>query len=1169
MWIAEVRRGRLKNIICLVMGTLTAALLSVAGYADDTDLFDASGVSEPARIMLVVDTSGSMGNTETENFMLRDNNSVLDDSYGGNCEGTQTFLVRRGEYVTINNADRKICIVRRVLLQFLDPSEGGDSIWPDHFMVGMAVYAEPGANIIRPMAALGSINDPLSNRNQLISSIDGLVVSGFTPLVGSYLEVAEYLTGGHAVTRDTTDTDSSVWEDANRYLYAGVDLGAQCRDTNNHLIFLTDGESYCEKASGLTEGEKEDKKCTDQASFLQLGTLGTRVNEFVTGTEGGYHESCPANSYSHYLTVEEDERANYSSYWGCLSIAADRLRTNTQPDGSAAGVTTHVIAYDLANGEGENAASEAALTAGLQAWAQSGGGRYVAASNSAELEQAFQAINSETILPGTFVMASGSVGISQLNRFAHLDEMYFSVFTPSTKPFWYGNLKKYYFQLDAEGDLGIYTNSNKTIPAVNEGAFLDDVTSEWTGTLESAFYNTTQPRTLDGDIAHIGGAASKIEQPDDRRLFAYYGGVPYLITSDDADTPGEAIDNLSGLMSTHYGTFLDDAAGADAPAVAAYNANVLLPSLSWLRGVDVNDEWIRISQHPNAALRPADPEDARGADTRDLRNFYGAPLHSSPVLVNYRSRDASGVALDDTDDVVFISTNDGKLYAVDSDSGEEHLAYMPEAMLRRPALDVGSPVERMYNATKEDAADGGLIYGLDSTWTVWRQDVDRNGNIDEDTLDFVYLYGGMRRGGRNYYILDATDVQGSETISEVAVVQGGVGEFLNNGQSWSEPRLAIIKYNATPAAVFIVGGGYDTAYDNGRPDQLPAKGAQLYIIAAREFTDAGGVIHPAGEVLWWASSELTGTGNHVQISSLQYSIPSTVKIIDRDGNGFLDHIYVGDMGGQILRFDINNSNTGAANLVSNTTDAVVAQLGVSAFLSAPTNMENDRRFFHTPSVAQMRCPAGSCMAIAIGSGWRSNPTDATVNEKFYFLMDYEPFTGNKPIINEAATVGDGASTAVQPISKIAVDGSVTASSPITGVVGYSLPLGGTNYAAEKLLGSPLIAGGAVYFSTYYRPPVEPGEEVCEVTGAAAIYSFRPGDAQAVILESGLSQNVAGSLQALISEIPPSDGGDGGDDEPPPGGGDQPPAGIMSGTGSVGPAPLRLDVIRKTRWMQLD
>ena len=1155
--------------LAVVRNLFALMMLAYAGasFADDTDLFKLDGVLAPARIMLMVDSSGSMARPE--------GNSNVEQSYSGDCTGQGSYTVQ-GIPVFFDNASRKICVVRDILLNFLDPEKGVPGVaWPDNFEVGLAKYSQQGAVIIVPMGKLGKNTDPNSNRTRLLSTVKDLDASGWTPLVGSYLEMAEYLTGGQAVTMGVSGTDPDVWVQSTipnspnaitdgSYLYKGVELGPQCGNVNNHLVFLTDGESTCEKGSRFEDDEFG--RCPSYSGHLMSGDLGTRVNKFVSGKSDEYNEECDALIFSSY----EEKGEPYKSYWGCLSLVSGALSRNTQLNNERvvnAGVITHVIAYDM-----EGASSN--TTAGMEAWATASGGRYVSAKTGMELSEAFKQISSEVVMPGSFVVASSGVAVSQLNRFSHIDELYFSMFTPSGKPFWYGNLKKYFFNLSEEGELDIYTKANKSERAVQNGVFLPNVLSEWSdpNNIPDTFAG------VDGDVAHVGGAASRIKNPENlppserRKLIAYYGSTKYELGPDSIVALNEDIDKLKTSLLSDYAQEYEIVHGdaADPEVLENYNDEVVAPSLNWLLGLDVNNEWGRIIQNPDPE-QASDSEDSRAEAYKGVRNLYGAPLHSSPTLVNYLSRDAEGEPLAEPKNIVFVSTNDGKLYAVDAKSGDEQLAYIPEAMLKRSGLEYPSPLEKMFEATKPNAADGRLIYGLDSTWTVWRQDVDANGNIDVDTRDFVYLYGGMRRGGRNYYILDATKVEDSADLEEVAVIKGGENQFLNNGESWSEPKLAIVNYKGTPTAVFIVGGGYDPVYDIGRPETLPAKGAQVYIISARDFYEKnGGAFHSAGEVLWWASSEsLLGDNTHVQIEALKYSIPSSVKTVDIDANGYLDFFYVGDMGGQIHRFDIDNESTEAKTLVSNAKRTVVAQLGIATDEADLNSQKDDRRFFYPPSIAKMNCPEGYCMALAVGSGWRSNPTDISVTEKFYFLMDYEPFVPGQaqdlPVITDLS-IEDGGT--VLELDKISSQDAITAASTAKGIRGYSLALGGTGYEAEKLLGSPLIVGGSAYFSTYYRPAEAISTDTCQVgEGASAVYQFTPGDAQALLLKDQLSQNVAGSIQSLIVEL--TNTGEVGDGETPTQSGTGLQGGIVSGTGSVGPAPLRLNHIRKTRWEQMD
>jgi type IV pilus assembly protein PilY1 len=40
---------------------------------------------------------------------------------------------------------------------------------------------------------------------------------------------------------------------------------------------------------------------------------------------------------------------------------------------------------------------------------------------------------------------------------------------------------------------------------------------------------------------------------------------------------------------------------------------------------------------------------------------------------------------------------------------------------------------------------------------------------------------------------------------------------------------------------------------------------------------------------------------------MKHSIVSRISAIDRDGDGLTDHLYFGDLGGQVFRADLNNT----------------------------------------------------------------------------------------------------------------------------------------------------------------------------------------------------------------------------------------------------------------------
>jgi len=1026
----------------------------------------------PARIMLLIDTSLSMS---------RDLNGCR------NCR------------------PNKLDLLKTTLQQFVDASdlETNDSIrWPDSFEIGLARFTDLGltdergsavieADIRRLDYVYTNVTPNITHRQLLADIISNLNADGWTPLVTSYLETVEYLTGGSAVNGLSACTDDeqrngrcntgSVWENGVVGDYRqGMDTSLICGMSNNHLVVLTDGRSTNESAFNLVYG----------SSTL---TIGQRINRIVSdnATSTAYLTGCGTEDTDSTNGTEVDD--NFS--WDCVNPLAEKLaNVDSENSNAVRGIRTHTIAYGLGAGVcTQPFAIPETAPQFLCNWALKGGGSSYAAEDEEGLAAAFQGISRAASLQSTFTAAVPGVGVNQSNRFTYLDDVYYSVFKPNDRSFWYGNLKKYKLEILNNAPAIVGQNSNP-VDEDADGFFDADVRSFW----------LPDASTADGDNVLLGGAAAQISAVASRRLFTTIDGVTTQVTDDSVD---EVIDEMIG---DDAGTLAQDV--KDDLADDYYG-----PVVEWLRGTDAvgRNEWQRLTG---------------AASAKTLRQLYGAPIHSSPVVVNYTSTtEIDGVDVPITNpalqsNLVFVSTNDAKLYAVDAETGNEKLAFMPGEFLQPATAGAPPHVANLYDAARDDLP-GPVLYGLDATWTAWRQDVDRDGNITSDTGDWVYLYGGMRRGGRNYYGLDVTSANDSTpSMSQLFVLQGGVANspFENMGQTWSEPVLGLIRYNGDNVVVIVVAGGYDPAYDAGRPAGVP-QGAQLYIVAAHNRGGANGI--SAGDVLWWASAEGIATGNHQQIAALTDSIPSTVKVLDKDGDGYLDHIYVGDLGGQIHRIDINKANTGYNTLA---TSAVVAQLGTRG--NATATAADDRRFYFPPSVALMKDSLGrKHVALAIGSGLLTSPRDTAVDEKFYYIRDYAPF-------------GYSIAAADNPSYE------------------YSLGL-----ESEKLLGSPLIVGGQVFFSTYYwgdNAVVANSNQCSAQYGRAALYSYNPA-AGSIQREPGVfPQSLAGSIATIMKGIDGIENEDGDLIKPP--GSDF--IGI-GGTAAFDLPDIDLGNIRKTRWVQ--
>ena len=336
-----------------------------------------------------------------------------------------------------------------------------------------------------------------------------------------------------------------------------------------------------------------------------------------------------------------------------------------------------------------------------------------------------------------------------------------------------------------------------------------------------------------------------------------------------------------------------------------------------------------------------------------VRLSMGDTLHAQPATVVYGDPQVSGNV------VLFTATNDGFLHAIDADSGREIWSFIPRELL--PNLK-----ELYFN---EDISYKN--YGLDGDLVSIVADLNDDGVIEVGT-DFAYLVFGMRRGGDNYYLLDVTD----KTQPSLKWVKN----FPQFGQSWSPPSVAKIQIDSASAtgsqdAVLVLGGGYDTSHDTPAPPADPdAEGAAIFILDLE-----------TGNEIWRAGADVNAD---LQLPMMTRSIPSQIRVIDMNGDGYADRLYAADLGGQIWRFDITNGET-PSNLVAG---GVIASLGADA-LQAPTNADS-RRFYATPDVA-MFVDSGQdrrYLSISLGSGYRAHPLDKSTNDRFYSIRDPDIFT---------------------------------------------------------------------------------------------------------------------------------------------------------------------------------
>jgi type IV pilus assembly protein PilY1 len=407
-----------------------------------------------------------------------------------------------------------------------------------------------------------------------------------------------------------------------------------------------------------------------------------------------------------------------------------------------------------------------------------------------------------------------------------------------------------------------------------------------------------------------------------------------------------------------------------------------------------------------------DDEDGDGSTT-DARNFVGDALHTDPIVANYTGQ---------IERVVYFMTNEGYLHAINvtgntsTSGGNELFSFMPSDLLTNlPPL-------------RQNVGGSPKIYGLDGPLTLFQVGGATN------TTGSKYLFFGMRRGGMNYYAMDVTD---PTSPSLMWSIKGGAGNFQELAQSWSEPIVTNVTHNGSTKLALVFGGGYDTTQDTAATYTADTQGRAIYIVDA-----------VTGAKLWSAGPSSSAETHDLDLS-LTNGIAGDVSTIDFDNDSITDRLYFGDTGGNIWRIDLQGDLNGSAGFNADFSGYKLADLG-------GTNASDNRRFFARPIAA---LTAQGKLAVAVGSGHRSQPLNTAVQDRFYVL--YDPNTNGVPTSAPTAITDSD----LQDITGFTNGFDNTGSL----VSGWRFDL---DIAGEKVFNTASVLRGEVFLSTYY-PPTTP------------------------------------------------------------------------------------------------
>jgi type IV pilus assembly protein PilY1 len=363
--------------------------------------------------------------------------------------------------------------------------------------------------------------------------------------------------------------------------------------------------------------------------------------------------------------------------------------------------------------------------------------------------------------------------------------------------------------------------------------------------------------------------------------------------------------------------------------------------------------------------------------------ILGSIVHSRPLVIPY----------DDSRSVIYVGANDGMFHAFDDATGEELWGFIPKEFLSR--------LRDLPNSS-------GVIYYVDGSPKAY---------VTEFQKIIIF---GLRRGGSNYYALDVTDPENPKFLWKIGPETPGYSEM---GQTWSTPQIGKIRFGTSSKVVSFIGGGYDENQDKKIVTTDDKRGRAVYVVDIL-----------TGEQVWrW---------DYQRDPSMKYSIPSDISRVDTNGDGYIDRLYVGDMGGRMWRFDLKESDPNAWS-------------GKILFNSSIGVGSGKRKIFYPPDVTLEK----GYEMVLFGTGDPEHPNDTSVINRFYGVKDR------------------GLSTTLTEDNLEDVTNGSSAPEQLAKKEGWFVSLDANK--GEKVTGVSVVAYGVTYFTTF-APSPKSGEKIARV-----------------------------------------------------------------------------------------
>ncbi|MCL6239714.1 PilC/PilY family type IV pilus protein [Acinetobacter sp. ANC 5033] len=1031
----EGKRSQL-NLSLVATGAFFSTLLITSSVAQATDLqIYMAPTAGKKTIVMMLDTSGSMSYYNSQNTQ----NSINTD-YGLNCtaseDKTTASYTRYYCSVSSSTTNTKVtnpktgcekqsdgkyrCYDRMTRLKdgLFALFNSSNTVLND-VKVGLGHYSLSGGGnagtILVPAVELGGAG---SNQRVLLKeSVQKLTARGGTPTAAAFAEAAAYLMGSSTaklnalyfvrssdlkyLTCSDVDTSgkcnkwSTTWSGA-KFSVSNAIKGAvgTLDQKEGNFYFTLNSNNFSGFEDSDVSTKKEDKityksplpevekrqSCDGQGVYiLSDGIPSDKDNNKI--------ESVMGAALNDSFKCDESGGLTGGIDWDCKSIFAKKLfNPNSNP--ANVSIQTAFVGFsssfsDLSTPNVKNACKlssrsqadrssddDCSPNKGSNATAEGGygnGGFFISNTSQDVTNSVIQFIDNIGKNP-IDPLSTGAISVPVDALSPHTFQPYGYLRALEPKPgtlnmIWMGNLKKY---------------------PVSGGALKSKDESKWVYETDGSFTKGTQDiwnvtsKTDDAGV-DIGGVISKLKLPTEAAPNGYrplYSDIGSVSSTGVITTTSKG----SGLFYVSQSTTTPN------DLLSNFENNSKLKNLS----TDIKLKLLNYFGF-NLPLTPSEmPKELKAPEL--ATSAMGASIHSFPVQMTYSGDlDANGDLGTVRKQSVLYGSMEGALRIVDGTSGIEQMVFVPSEIL--------SDSTASKALVKGESDQNGATAGIGGAWIV-----DSKYNIVSETDESVTVnaskmnvYGGMRMGGRSYYGLDVLKPTDPKFLFKVT---GGSGEYARMGQTWSKPVLANIRYKGKITRVMIVGGGYDACYENPQfilgkenPDEFQIKNHAGTVVDNCKKSEALGnavyIIHAeTGERIWWASN----TGANTNNTAMKHSVVSRISTLDRDGDGLIDNLYFGDLGGQVFRVDLNNAD----NAQLGKRVIRLADLSVGKDVNQHTlTAGNQPRFYQPPTLTIHDEGKDTFLLLGIASGDRSTPLDVAPTEGREKIKPFNALT-NRP-----------------------------------------------------------------------------------------------------------------------------------------------------------------------------